>query len=184
MAKSHSQSQIAKRYATALFQLANKEAEKLLAEAESLREVTHIKEVDAFFHNPLLTREEQAETVKALLEKQGFSELLVDAVVRIALNRRLPLLAQILEQFKTMVMEASGEMEVEIISAKPLSKSDVETLTAHLSKNYGKTIHVQAKTDPSLIGGIMLKMQDALIDYSVAGKLNRIHQQLKSVPVA
>lgn len=182
MAKSHSNSQIAKRYATALFQLAGNDAPKLLPEALKLKEIAELPDVKEFFQNPLLTREAQADIVKALLEKQGFSKLLIDATVRVARNRRLPLLAEILTQFKAMVMQLSGEMEVEIISAKPLNTSDIETLSAQIGKTYGKKIHATAKTDPALIGGIMLKMQDALIDYSVAGKLNRLSQHLKSIP--
>lgn len=180
MAKSHSNSQIAKRYATALFRISGANASKLLPEVLKLAEIAKLEDVTAFFHNPLLTRDAQAGIVKNLLESQGFSKILVDTTVRVALNRRLVLLGEILMQYKAMVMQAMNEMEVEIISAKPLSENDVATLAAQLGKNYNKKIHATTKTDPSLIGGIMLKMQDGLIDYSIAGKLNRLQHYLKT----
>lgn len=180
MAKSHSNSQIAKRYATALFRLAGGNAAKLLPEIAKLKEICALEDVKQFFHNPLLSKNVQADIVRNILEKQGFSTLLVDAAVRVALNRRLPLLADILDQFRAMVMQAMNEMEVDIVSAKSLNAADVEALAKHLSNIYGKTVHARAKTDPSLIGGIMLNMQGSLIDYSVAGKLQRLAHHLKT----
>jgi len=180
MAKTHSTEQIAKRYAKALYALAGNDAAKLLPEVEKLNTMAALHDVKAFAHNPLFTREQQTSVMRALLESQGFSKLLVDAVARVANNRRLPLLPNILAQFRHMVMESTGEMELDIISSKPLNESNIKLVTEKLSAIYNKKIHANTMVDASLIGGIMIKMQDRLIDYSVAGKLNRLGNYLKT----
>jgi F-type H+-transporting ATPase subunit delta len=180
MAKTHSIEQIAKRYAKALYGLAGTDAPKLLPEVEKLSAIAALDDVKAFAYNPLFTREQQASVMRALLESQGISKLLVDAVARMSANRRLALLPSILRQFRSMVMEATGEMELDIISAKPLNENDIKLVTEKLSAIYNKKIHAHTTVDTSLIGGIMIKMQDRLIDYSVAGKLNRLGHYLKT----
>lgn len=180
MAATHSSTQIAKRYANALYQLAGNKAVGLMDEIQALKEIASLDDVAEFFNSPIYTRQQQASVVQALLEKQKFSPMIVQAVAGIAKNRRLNLLPEILAQFQSMVMQAEGVEEVEIVSAKELSAADVKKLTQHLSTMYNKKIHATTQVDASLIGGIILKMHDKLIDYSVAGKLGRLGQHLKT----
>lgn len=180
MAATHSTEQIAKRYAHAFFALSGQDVRALMPQVEALLAIVALPDVSDFLNNPIYTRDQQASTMRYLLESQGFSKALTETVVRVAKNRRLPILPIILKQFKRMVMNAMGEMELEIISAKPLSAADIRQLSDKLSQIYDKKIHATASIDASLIGGIMLKTQDQLIDYSVAGKLARLGQQLKS----
>lgn len=170
---------IAKRYALALMGVAGDNAAAVASEAQALQEVCALADVQRFLHNPLLSRTQSAEVVEVLLSKIGASEALKGTVVRMAHNRRLPVLADMLEQFVLLVEAAAGIMRVKIVSAKALSDADISQLADKIAKRYDCALNVETQVDPSLIGGVQLRMGDRLIDYSVASKLERLRAHLK-----
>lgn len=175
---------IAKRYAKALLGLAGSNAPALAEDAMKLGEAFALPDVLQFLHNPLLSRAQGAEVVDVLLSRLGAPELLKQTIIRMAHNRRLAVAGDMLEQFVQQVEAQQGIIRVKIVSAKALSDNDVSQLSDKIAQAYGAKLRVQTAVDPSIVGGVQLTMGDKQIDYSVAGKLERLGNQLKQTPLA
>lgn len=175
---------VATRYAKALMDLAGDSAPALAEEAKALQKVCEQSDVLAFLHNPLLNRAQSAEVATTLLYKIGAPALLKDTIVRMAHNRRLSALPDMLEQFVRLVEQRENIIRVKIVSAKPLSEQDVSKLSDKIAATYQCKLRIETQVDESLIGGVSLHMGDKHIDYSVAGKLERLKTQLKHTPLA
>lgn len=184
MSKKTNNHLIAARYAKALLGLAGSDAPSLAQSAAVLAEACRDAEVQCFLHNPLLSRTQGAQIVGTVLDKAGAPKLLKDTAMRMANNRRLPVLPNMLEQFVQMVEAQQGIMRVKIISAKELTKADVAALSDKIAAQYNCKVNAETQVDASIIGGIQLQMGDKRIDYSVAGKLERLKTELKNTPIA
>lgn len=175
---------IAKRYAKALLGLAGADAASLAEPAGKLAEVARQSDVAEFLSSPLYSRAQSAVILGGLFDKIGAPALLKNLALRMAQNRRLPVLAEALDQFVLLVEEKQGIMRVKITSAVALSDADVEVLAKKIASKYGTKVSVVTRVDPSLIGGVRLQMGDKQIDYSVAGKLERLREHLKETSLA
>jgi F-type H+-transporting ATPase subunit delta len=87
-------------------------------------------------------------------------------------NARLTLVSQIREQYEALRREHEGVLEASIISAMPINDAQVDGLRSALEKKYGRKVNTQVEVDPSLIGGVRIKVGDKVIDATVRGKLD------------
>ena len=85
--------------------------------------------------------------------------------------------------FKKMYLEYKGILDVEVVSANPLSDELKESLKNKLSKKLDKTIILNEKIDKDIIGGIVLFINGKMIDLSVKNELNQIKRQLKETKI-
>ena len=94
-------------------------------------------------------------------------------------NNRLRLVPTIAKLFEAFKAEDEGYMEVDVMSAYPLSKEAKQEFTATLEKNLGKKIHMNVAVDKSLIGGVLVRAGDRVIDGSIKGRLQHMQKALK-----
>lgn len=87
---------------------------------------------------------------------------------------------KILEALEAAAVEAEGGMEAELAAAAPMKDAAVRKLTKELSKAIGAPVLLRTKTDPSLIGGAVIRAGDLMIDVSVKGRLDRLRKRLTS----
>ncbi len=178
---------IARRYAAAVFALA-KDKSALDSVGEDLRSLSDLAEKDKdfsrFLASPLLPRKTKSEALQAVLIKGKAHDLTVRFTKQLAHNARLSVLPEIAAAFMQMLMEAKGQVHVEATSAAPLSEQQKATLVAALKKHYGKDPLIETSINPALIGGVVIKVGDILLDYSVAGQFNRLSNQLKQLPIS
>lgn len=174
---------IAKRYADALFALSIEQKAENAVEKD-LRVLADAAESDKnvadFLSTPLLSREAKAKALQALLEKGKAHPLTRQFIARLAQNNRLSLLADVAKAFFRLLADRRGELSVEVDSAKPLSDADSTALANVIGKLYGKKALVASRVEPGLIGGVVIRVGDVRIDYSVAGQLDRLNAQLKA----
>ena len=104
-------------------------------------------------------------------ESENFLKLLVH-------NNRLSLVPTIAKLFEAYKAEDEGYMEVEVMTAYPLSKEAKQEFTATLEKNLGKKIHMNVAVDKSLIGGVLVRAGDKVIDGSIKGRLQHMQKAL------
>lgn len=83
--------------------------------------------------------------------------------------------------FRAALAERRGELPADVVSATELSKDQLDTLTASLNEATGKSVVVSAKVDPSLIGGLVVKVGSRMIDTSLKTKLNSLKIAMKEV---
>jgi F-type H+-transporting ATPase subunit delta len=106
-------------------------------------------------------------------ESENFVRLLVA-------NGRLDLIASIAEQFEQFRAEEEGYLDVEVCSAYPLEDAERDKLTAVLQTALGKQPRLHVTVDEALIGGVLVKAGDRVIDASVRGQVQRLATRLSN----
>ena len=175
--------QIAGRYATALFDLA--EQQKTVDSINSdLQSIIALAKTNADFadllSSPLHNRISAAAALEAILRRVKSSPLTVQFFVRLAKNRRLPLTLLVAEIFAYKMEQSRGEMTAIVTSAMPLNAKDQAALASSLSKSTGKTVKLQVKENADILGGLIVKLGGKMLDASVLGRMERLKQSLKA----
>ncbi len=176
--------QIARPYATALYDLA--EDQKAVAEIESgLARLYALAGESAdfarFLRSPVINADAKAAAVEALLKKGKAHPVVSNFVKVVARNGRLFALPTIIQLFRERAAEARGEVSADVTSAAPLSKTQLSTLAASLKAKIGKAVTINEQVDPSLIGGLIVKVGSQMIDSSIKTKLTAMKIAMKEV---
>lgn len=172
---------LARPYAKAAFEFAGaaKQADawsNMLALAAAFVESP---EVIAQLRNPALTSERKAQLLAELCAER-IDESFCNFVMALGENDRLEVLPTVRDQFELLKAEAERSIEVEIETAHELSAEQLQTLAAALSKRLDRTVQPTPVINPALIGGLIIRAGDLVIDGSVRGKLNQLAEALKS----
>lgn len=177
-------SSIAKPYAAAMFALA-KESKKLgELEKDSTAFLAALEESDALlemFNNPVYARSEQLAAIDKIASKMKLRPILGNTLRLMASKRRLFAVPQLLLQLQALIAEEKGEISVEVTSAKKLSKAQSDALSKSVAKIVGKKINIQAEIDPTLIGGLIVKIGSRMIDSSIRSQLSNLNIAMKEV---
>ena len=172
---------LARPYAKAAFEFASS-ANTLDAWSGMLALAAAAVEDDAFaqrMRNPGLTDERKAEDLLMVCEghiDEGFGNF----VKTLAEHDRLPLIPVIAELYEQHKAEHDRSIAVEVESAFELSDDQQKTLATALSKRLDRTVTPHVTINPALIGGVLIRAGDLVIDGSVRGKLDKLAEALKS----
>jgi F-type H+-transporting ATPase subunit delta len=174
-------STLARPYAKAAFQYAA-DASDLQGWSDSLAVAAAVAAQDAvvkLLSSPSYTATQQAEkTIEvcgdALNEKsRSFVQVLAE-------NRRLQLLPQIYQQFEVLKANREKTVEVSVVSASEISTEQQEKLASALSSKLERQVNMQVSVDDSLIGGVVVRAGDTVIDGSIRGRLAKLAEVLNS----
>ncbi|MEO3432270.1 F0F1 ATP synthase subunit delta [Inquilinus sp. CAU 1745] len=175
---------IAARYATALFDLADEKKaldevagdlggiKEMLAGSEDLRRVVR---------SPVLSRDEQGRAMAEVLEKAGVSELTRKFVGLVAANRRLFALPDMIDAYLAELARRRGEVTADVVAATKLTAPQTKALTDQLRKVVGQKVSVNVAVDPSLLGGMIVKVGSRMVDSSLRTKLNKLQLAMKGI---
>jgi len=133
--------------------------------------------VRSTLENPLLTRAQQSELVIEIMGDE-LSEQGRNFVTVLTENGRISLMATISEIFELLKANHEKTMDVEVTSAYEVSDEDGNKLSEALKSRLQRDVNLTASVDPALIGGIVVRTEDTVIDNSVRGKLDRLAQVL------
>jgi len=176
-------SQAAGRYAQAIFELARDGAALEAIEADFARFEAAWREcadLRALARSPLVDPADKARAIVAVAQKLGLSELGANALGVASANRRAGEIPAIFADFRARLAQHRGERRIEIISARPLSKTDQGAIVDVLAKSLGGKIAADARVDESLIGGFVVRVGSRQFDASVKSKLDALALALKS----
>jgi F-type H+-transporting ATPase subunit delta len=175
---------LAERYAAALFELAD-ERHALDAVANDLRELrTMLQEspdLMRLLRSPVLSREDQAKAIAALGERAGLSALTRDFLGVVAGNRRLFAIPAMIEAYLNQLAARRGEVTDEVTTAQPLNDTQRNTLGEQLRRAVGRRVTVDLRVDPSLLGGMIVKVGSRMVDGSLKSRLQRLQVAMKRV---
>jgi F-type H+-transporting ATPase subunit delta len=176
--------QIARPYASALFDLA--ESENQLASVEtSLSDVSRLigesADFSRFLRSPVITGDDKAVALNAVLAKANTNPLVSNFLKLVAKNGRLFALDAIIAGFRDLAAKARGEVTADVTSAAPLSAEQAKALGETLKARIGKTVTLNQFVDPSLIGGLQVKVGSQMIDSSLKTKLTAMKIAMKEV---
>lgn len=145
-------------------------------ELESASDALTGPSASIFFKDPKVTRAEKLATLKRLLP--GSRTDVMNLLKMLAVRDRLNLLPALYSDFQNLDRQARGVVEAEVTVARPFGEAEREDITRRLSQATGKQVDVQMKVDPRILGGIVVRIGDELIDASVAGRLARLRHQM------
>lgn len=173
---------LAGRYATALFELAGeqKSVDAVSADLASFkRAMDGNADLARLVKSPVFSREDQAKALKPLLEKMGANKLTTQFLLLLAGKRRLFALEGMITGYERMVARSRGETEAEVISARALADGEIAELKSVLKAKLGREPRLNSKVDPSLLGGLVVKVGSRMIDTSLRTKLSGIRAAMK-----
>lgn len=134
---------------------------------------TQLKDV---ISNPLVSEAEKVSIFLAVTENSD--EKVKNFLQLLAENKRLPLLSAISEQYEFLKFQHENAVQATVISAVKLSDAQLETLKGKVKDRLKKEIQLRAIVDESIIGGVIIKAGDLVIDSSIRGKLNQLAEQI------
>lgn len=175
---------VAGRYASALFDLAEeanqvRQVEKDLIALQGLLDES--ADLKRMVRSPVFSSEDQGRSIAAVAEKAGLTPLVVNFLKVLARNRRLFAVGEMIRTFLTLAARQRGEVNAEVASAHPLSDEQLAALKDTLRASAGKDVQLITKVDPTLLGGLIVKMGSRMIDSSLRTKLTSLKTVMKEV---
>ena len=170
------------RYATALFELAQ-ESKSLDAIATDLARLKALlvgsADLVRLVRSPVFSRDEQGRAMDAVLDRLKVSTLTKNFVGLLAQKRRLFALAGIIQDFDKLVANHRGEMSAEVTSAQALKPAQLTALAGTLKDALMREIRITQTVDPTLLGGLVVKVGSRQIDSSLKSKLVRLERTMR-----
>ncbi len=176
------QASLAGRYATALFDLA-REAKAIDAVEASLAKVQKALSESSDFAslttNASISRDAAKKAVAAIAKALKLDTLTAKTLGVLAENRRLAETAGVARAFAALASAYRGEITAEVTSAHALSAAQTKALSAQLKARVGRDVAIASKIDPTILGGLTVKIGSTLIDNSIKTRLNSLAQAMK-----
>ena len=175
---------IATRYASALFGLAD-EQDDIPALEKNVRVFTQAlgqsADLNHLISSPIYSRDQQQSAILAIAKKLSLSSVMTNTLALMAEKRRLFVVPTFLSVIEDLIAESKNELTAEVISAKELTKGQLDKLAQTLKSNFSKDIKIKASVDESLIGGMIVKVGSRMIDTTIQAKLNSLQNVMKEV---
>ena len=171
-------SHAAKIYARAVFELAKEkdELDAWQADLSRLDNVMSDPAVAHLFHNPSVTPEHKRDAVAKLL---AGSKPEIGNLIRVLAERdRLEIVPDMVRAYTEARLNAQGIAVADVTTAEPLSPPEQQLVRDQLKRIVGKEIELRMRTDPEIIGGVVARVGDMLIDGSVVSQLRRLRARL------
>jgi len=173
---------MAGRYATALFELALEsnaldQVSNDLAAFDAL--VADNADLQRLVRSPVFGAEEQTKALTAVLDKAGISGLTANFLKVIAYNRRLFAVRDMIRGYNALVAKHKGEVTAQVTVAEKLSDARLDEIRDALKAVTKKDVHVDVRIDPTIIGGLVVKLGSRMVDSSLRTKLNAIKFAMK-----
>jgi F-type H+-transporting ATPase subunit delta len=175
---------LAERYAAALFDLADeqKTLDGVASDLAALRGLIRDSgDLRRLIRSPVVTRDVQRKAVVALAERAGFQPITRNFLGLLAQNRRLFALPQMADSFLERLAQRRGEVTAQIVAAQELTEKQREALNERLRRWVGGKVAVDLRVDPSLLGGLVVKLGSSMVDASLKSKLARLQLAMKGV---
>ena len=173
---------LAGRYAAALYAQADdtRALDTTVDEMQGLgRLIDQSPELRRLLDSPLIDVTQARTAAVAVLQEQGFSELIQHFVGVVANNRRLGALREIVASFAALVASKRGVVVAKVVSAHPLSDVQREQLRARMIEAGYGTVNIEDSVDPSLLGGLVVRIGARLYDTSLKSRLQRLQYAMK-----
>lgn len=174
---------VGKRYAEALYEVAI-ELDKL---EEFKKEINAVADVfnknprlETIFTHPRITKAEKKDMVDKLFKDRVSNEILNLCYIVVD-KRREKYLDDISKSYKDLSNDKLGIVEADAYTAVPMTEDEINKLQQKLSSSFKKTVELNTHIDKDIMGGVLVKVGDKVIDGSVKGKLREIQKELNNI---
>ena len=176
------QASLAGRYATAVFGLARDE-QQIDAVSRSLDSLeaalASSSDFAALVSSPLVGRGDAAKAIAALTPTLGLDPITARFIGVLAANGRLGELRNVIRMVRMLALGHRGETTAEVTTAHPLDDQQCAALATQLKARAKRDVIIDAKVDPTLLGGIVVRLGSQMIDASIRTKLNSLATAMK-----
>jgi F-type H+-transporting ATPase subunit delta len=182
VASEKSEGGLAGRYANAVFELAQdqKAVDAVSADLGSLRKALESSpDLARLVRSPVFSAQDQAKALKAILGAMSAHPLSTKFVLLLAQKRRLSALTHIIAAYEHLVAKSRGETEAEVTAARHLNDDEIAELKSVLKAKLGKEPRLHSRIDPTLLGGLVIKVGSRMIDSSLRTKLDGLRAAMK-----
>jgi len=172
---------IARRYAQALIEIGkeNNRVEEFKAELENFSDL--LKKFPEFQNallSPLYSAEDLKKTILGVAEKINLSETIKNFLCLLVDKRRIQYFSAILELYEDLTYQISGYVKARVITARPLSTGDFESIKKSLEDITQKKVLLNSVVEPQIIGGVIAEVGDKIFDGSIRNQLQRMGETL------
>jgi len=175
---------LAERYAAALYELAD-DAKALDRVAQDLRSLAALivqsADLARLIRSPVLGRRDQGRAMAAVLEKMDADALTRKFIGLAAQNRRLFAVPAMIRAYLATLAARRGEIAAEVTSAAALTKAQADAVIAALRQAMGAKVSVETKVDPSLLGGLVVRVGSRMVDSSLKTRLQKLELAMKGL---
>jgi F-type H+-transporting ATPase subunit delta len=172
---------LARRYARAVLQIGIDEGnfERIGREVAGLADAfAASEELTRTVSNPAFPRAEREKVLRALLQRLGASQTVVNFARLLLERERVFAVPDIARELAAMIDEQTGRVKARITSAAPLSPTQQEQVVRALEGMSGKKVQAEVGQDPALLGGVVAQVGDTVYDGSLRTQLERLRQGL------
>ena len=173
---------VGKRYATSLFEVALelKKTDDFHSQLEFIKETLNSEEkILQILNHPRISKKEKRDVMENIFGKHVSKEVLNFLFIIIDRRREANLIDMVVE-YNTLFKEYKDILDIDAITAIPMKESSKERLSLVLKDKFGKGINLSNSVDPSIIGGVLLKMNDKIIDSSLKNQLKEMELLIES----
>ena len=173
---------LAGRYASALFDLARdqRQIESVGGSLDALSQaLLDSKDFAELVSSPLVSRDEAGKAFAAIAPQFNLDPITANFLGVLARNGRKGELRNVIRAFRRLAAEHRGEVTADVTTSRPLSDDQIAALKAQLRTRAGRDVTIDATVDPTILGGIVVKLGSQQIDASIRTKLNRLAQAMK-----
>jgi F-type H+-transporting ATPase subunit delta len=181
-AEDPSVSGVSGRYATALFELARDEKSVDAVKADLDRFDALLgdsADLKRLVRSPVFSADTQLKALIAVLDRAGITGIAANFLKVLTRNRRLFAITDVIRAFRALVAKFKGEASADVTVAERLSDRNLDALKTALKSVTGKDVALNVKVDPSIIGGLVVKLGSRMVDSSLRTKLNSIKHAMK-----
>ncbi|MCA0985479.1 F0F1 ATP synthase subunit delta [Halobacillus yeomjeoni] len=177
-----SQTIVARRYANALFQLGQEKSklDQLETELRTLSDVFQSNQkLITFLKHPRVTVEQKKQMMNDAFK--GFSAEVINTLHILLDRHREEIIPDMIAEFITLMNDAKGIADAEVYSVRELSDAELQRISETFAPKVGKrSLNLKNVVDPTILGGIRLRVGNRIFDGSVSGKLRRMERNLVS----
>lgn len=172
------------RYASALFDLADdaNAIDGVSADLDGLSAlINDSDDFMRFIKSPVLSREDQAKGIAAIASQAGLNAITQKFLGLVASNRRLFALPDMIRAFQALLAARRGLVTADVTAATELTDAQSQSLSESLKAAVGTSVTMTTKVDPSLLGGLIVRVGSRMVDSSLKSKLQRLKLSMKGV---
>jgi len=177
----HEDGTLGGRYATALFMASSGKLDKVYQDVIGLRSMMEeSKDFKLLIETPGVDPTTKVKTLEAVCKHAGMEGSVINFLKVLVENKRLRMLVRVIDLFEIFYRTEKGIVACKVTSAAPLSSAEQGQVKKAMEQRAakGSTIIMEYATNPAILGGLVVKMGDAVFDNSVATRLERLQNQL------
>ena len=167
-----------RRHAQAVFRIALEtgQLERWQADLEKMGSVLQDKDLVSFLEHPKVSLERKSDMLQRLL--QGIMPTAMNLAHLLVAKKRLRIVPSLVVEYRRLVNAAQGVVEADVITAIPITDQEAERIGKDLAGITGKTVMLGAKVDHEIMGGLVVRLGDKLMDGSVRTRLQELRRRL------